>query len=488
MLVGVLAATVVPAIAAKQRAPIGIQVSFYPTSAPVTAVPGRNATGYFFVTNNGRTPVPIDVLPGNAVPGDNGQLEVTEGPDPAFPDDITYSPQHFTVAPRATVTVRVHVKVPHIPAGVYIVAFIVRPVVAGGEINVVNEINAIVTFEVPGASKASLAANWLCPSSGVTCLHVPGLPLLQLSDHGDQTLQVVDDGTSTLYSFNEITAAQSPFGEVVFAGHTSGLPNDLRNGEDLFFPGRYLDYPATWSPSFLGIGIAHLDALVSYHPTDDTLTSVVVTRTVLVVSPWWLLVAALLELLLLVSAFLRCRRVVATGGERRAPEGRSLIGRLGIVLGGLLLALLALATGWWADKGLLALIVVLALAANGVVLLPALLAAGSGRRATTRDAAPAGAAGTAASTQRRFRLFGAPAGRRSSPRVVAARRAMRVPLLLAVVGIAGSCALVVVTILSSWSAVDAGAVLSAMAVWVLITRSLARWVERGERWLSAPAG
>lgn len=289
-------------------APVGIAASWLPTSSPITAIPGRAASGKFWVSNDETTPVGIHILEGTVMIGNNGALALKPGPDPRFPGDITYSPHAFRAAPHSTTQIAVTFRVPAGTApGVYILGFVVVPQIqASGAIRVVNEIDAIVTFQVPGTVSGQMHASF----RGST-LHFPGLPPLEFSTHGTDTVRVADTGRSTLWSYNEITVGQASLGAAIVAGHTAGEVGDLRYQVALFFPGRWRDYPVRWHPSGAGVGVAHLQARVYYRLTPSQLVSTSATASVLVVAPWWLLVLTGLEVLALAGTVRRRHKIIA---------------------------------------------------------------------------------------------------------------------------------------------------------------------------------
>ncbi|MGH9092392.1 MAG: hypothetical protein ACRDZR_13610 [Acidimicrobiales bacterium] len=426
------------------EAPIGITVSFPPTTAPVLAYPGATAESTFDVTNNEDAPVGIHVLQGNVIVGDNGDLVIKPGVDKRFRGDVSWTPTAFTAAPRSTTVVHVHVDVPQLAPGIYVLGLLVRPDVTSRGIAVVNQIGALVTLQTPGPTTQKIAARFVNPPD--TRL-APLLPALQLSTSGRTTLRVTDVGTSPLYSFSQVTLASSPGGATV-RGHAAGAPAQLRAPVHLYFPGRYRNTPVAWTPGSLGIGAAHVSALVYAHGRNGALTSVRPSTHVLVVSPWWLLVICgwygLLLGLLLARLRADRRRAAAVAAGRRAGADREEAGRRDRA---------SSIVAHWAASAVLAFLAV-ELAWTSTLWVFALVA-GAGILA----------AGGAAARIRAARL---------APEA-ALRLAARWPVGgLAAVVVAGAV-LVCVEAATSGSFSATLAVLAAGAVWLVACRWLARW-------------
>jgi hypothetical protein len=357
---------------------VGLTVSWLPVATPVTVVPGRTTHGVFWITNETSSAVPVQILPATALPGNNGALVVRTGKDDRFPD-ITYTPQSLVAEPGTTTPVTVSVVTPpNLAPGVYLLPAAVRPEpVAHGNVRVQQEIDALVTLEVPGRSRANVQPAFVSTTAtlGGPTSHLPGLPPIQIGTAGREVLRVLDDSPSSFYAYNEITANQSPFGEVVFDGHTTGAPSDLRTPPDLYFPGHWRDYPVTWHASKLGLGVANLHAYVSYHATSSTVAEREVTTQVLVISPWWVFVLFGYLLVLLAVAFRAARRLarVPAAEPRSAGAGR----RVWQGLGSLVTGVITLAAAFVGQPAAFA-----AVAGAGAVL--AVVVAVAGRRPPTR--------------------------------------------------------------------------------------------------------
>ncbi|HVX23693.1 MAG TPA: hypothetical protein VHB02_20285 [Acidimicrobiales bacterium] len=345
----------------------GVTVSWWPTTKPVTAVPGETTQGSFWVTNEGKKAVPVTILPATAIPGNNGQLTVKTVPDLRFPK-ITYSPRAFVVTPGSTTVVTVTVVTPtNLQPGIYLVPAAVRPKPRQvGNIKIQQQVNALVTFRVPGTTEANVEPSFVGPTSGVHTFHVPGLPQVQLGTSGNETLRVLDDSPSSFYAYNEISATQSPFGKVVFLHHAATTTGDLRNPPDLFFPHRWRDYPVVWSPSIAGFGSAHLTAYVGYQATSRKVLQKSTSTTVLVISPLWTLALAVYALLVLLGARRRARRQVAAGTTD--PRRRTVAGRIWQVVASLVMVAVVVEAAFLSQPAVLA-------AVGGVGVVVAIVAA-----------------------------------------------------------------------------------------------------------------
>jgi len=424
---------------------VGVTVSWEPTTSPIDAVPGKTTQGTFWVSNETSQVVPVSILPGTAVPGDNGSLGVRPGADPRFPT-ITYAPSSFTAQPDTTTPITVTVTTPaKLSAGVYLIPAIVRPKApkATGNIRIQQEIDALVTFQVPGRTQASIKPTFVrstTVSGPSDVFHFPGLPQVQLGTAGHTTLRVLDDSPSSFYAYNEVTGTQTPFGKVVFEGHTKGQTNDIRTTVALYFPGRYRDFPIAWSPSSLGLGVAHIDAFVSYHPNPSVIVQKEVSTEVLVVSPWWILVLPVYLALLLLAARRRARRQVPVQAVAKA---RTSAGTAGQVIGSVVMIAVVVAAGFLSRPVVLAVV-----GGVGVV------------------AAVVGLALT-----------------RHLDRPVTARRILRYELVIAVLLLAGVVATVMAG-LSKWSGGVAVGILAGAGVWIVLTW-WALWWNAGRRGTSS---
>jgi hypothetical protein len=332
--------------------PSGLTVSWLPTNEPVQTAAGQTSTGTFWVSNGTKNPISVVIKPITAVPGNNGNLTVQSGADGRFPS-LTYSPSEFVAQPNTTTAVTITTTIPStLGSGGYILPALVEPASTetNGNIKIQQSIVALVTFQVPGPVDARLKPTFIGATghSNMIIRQIPGLPTIQISGLGRQTLRVLNDSTASLYSYNEITAAQTPFGSVTFSGHTLGVPTDLRTDSALYFPGLYRDYPVSWNTAPWGFGVAHLTAYVSYHPDPTTIKQISASTTVVVISPWWLLAIVLYLGVILAVADHRTRRhSKRNSGRRRARLRPSSI--IWQILGSLILAVIVAVTAFFSD-------------------------------------------------------------------------------------------------------------------------------------------
>ncbi|HEX3946671.1 MAG TPA: hypothetical protein VHW47_03160, partial [Acidimicrobiales bacterium] len=409
---------------------VGVTVSWEPTTAPIQAVPGETTHGTFWVSNETPKVVPISILPGTAVPGNNGNLGIKPGADPRFPT-VSFSPASFIAQPDTTTPVSVTITTPPALApGVYLVPAVVQPTPPKqtGNIHIQQEIDALVTFQVPGDTTASVRPTFVqstTASGSSDVFHFPGLPEVQLGTAGHTTLRVLNDSPSSFYAYNEVTGTQTPFGKVIFEGHIKGQENDVRTTAILYFPSKYRDFPMTWSPSSLGFGVAHINAFVSYHPKPSVIAQKETSTEVLVVSPWWVLILAGYLLLLLLWARRGTRRQVSAHAEGRTHKAPGLAGQVA------------------ASVVMIAVVV-----AAGFLSLPVVLAV-------------VGGAGVVVA------VVGLAVTRRLD-RHVAARRVLQYEWVIAVLLLAGVVATILAG-LSKWSGGAAMGVLAGAGVWIVLT-------------------
>lgn len=337
----VLLGMMAPAAAAATSAqsPLGVTVSWPPTATPVRAHPGVSTSSVFWVTNPTAHAVPITISPAYVTPGNDGHLAVHAGRDPQA-STISYSPSRFTVLPHHTVSVRITAVLRgDLGPGVYLLSALVHPhhPPGPGNIQTSESIAALATFQVPGATDARATVHFVDPPalSGVAAPRRFGTLEIELASTGRTVLEVLDDSTSALYAYTETSAAQAPTGNVVFAGHTKGEPNDVRTKPALYFPGHYRDFPLAWHAAPLALGLATIHGFVSYQPGPGRLVSASAVTRVLLVSPWWGLlpwIVALTAGALVTRRIRRRRQDTVRGQVSPTRRGGRAVASLGIVL------------------------------------------------------------------------------------------------------------------------------------------------------------
>lgn len=299
-----------------------LQVTFDPPGMPTLAVPGQTALAHFLVTNPGHDAVPVGIGPAMPIPGNNGQLVFEDSPDPRFGSGVSWSPSRFVASPGSTTSIDVKVAVPPAMApGGYLLGFLVRPLVGGPGVAVLNQLGALVTLRVPGDTHEHASVRFKDLGR-----RLPVLGHAQLATRGNVTLRVTNDGPSSLFAFNEVTADLRPngIGHAVLLGHTPRLDNNRRQPPQLFMPGKWADQEISWGAFPLGLGQTRLAAVVSYHADPSTTRSITVTANVWVVSPWCLLAIVGWLALLLVTSSVQARRLTrGSHRRRRAPVVRA---------------------------------------------------------------------------------------------------------------------------------------------------------------------
>lgn len=356
----------------------GLTVSWLPTNQPVQTKPGQTTTATFWVSNTTAKPIPVTISPVTAVPGNNGTLTVRNSQDGRFPG-ITYSPSEFVAQPNSTTAVTMTTTVPStLRPGAYILPAVVQPgpSTATGNIQVKQSIVALITLQLPGPVDAHLKPAFIRSGMAVgntVVRQFPGLPPIQIAMKGHATLRVRNDSTSSFYSYNEIRASHTPVGPPEIDGHIPGDTTDYRTEPALYFPGLYRDYPVSWTPGPLGIGVSQLAAYVAYHPNSATISQLLVSATVVVVSPWWLLAIIVYFGVVLAVADQRTRRHsrAKTGRRRARSRTWSLIWQ---IAGSIALAVVAAIAVLFAD------LAVFTITAGAGVVLAALLTVDARRR------------------------------------------------------------------------------------------------------------
>lgn len=266
-------------------APLTLTVSWPSPNKPLRAIPGEVVAGKFWVTNPTRRPIGVQVLAAGVSARDNGALRFSSKPSPWL-RVLSISPAAFVAIPGSTTTVTARVVMGNVPPGVYLAGFVVRPKVTSQNIAVVNEIGAIVTFEVPGSGHPRLRARLLVPGKSLPFR----LATLQIADHGQVTLRVLDDSATSAFAYEAFELSGRP-GRPVVIGEVGPAvqqaAGEIREPVALYFPGRYRDLVLRWRPAVLGVGTAMVKGIAYDHLTPTELASVGASATVLVVSPWW---------------------------------------------------------------------------------------------------------------------------------------------------------------------------------------------------------
>ncbi len=314
------------ATTAKARSPVTLTVSWPSPNKPLRAVPGGVAAGEFWVTNPTRSPIGVQVLAAGVSAQDNGSLRFSSRPSPWL-RVLSIYPAAFVASPGSTTTVTVRVVMGDVPTGVYLAGFVVRPEISSRDITVVNEIGAIVTFEIPGPEYPRLRVRLVVPGRALPF----GLATLQIADYGQVTLRVLDDSPSSGFAYEAFGLSGRPGRPVVIGEANPAVEQaagEIREPVALYFPWRYRDVALHWRPAVFGVGTATVRGIAYDHITPTTLTSVGASATVLVVSPWWPLgiaaVVAAVALEELLAAWRRWRSNQARPGRRPSVTSNAL--------------------------------------------------------------------------------------------------------------------------------------------------------------------
>jgi hypothetical protein len=316
-----IAASAAPtaALAAPAPAPRTIAVSV--PADPVALSPGETAQIPLRVVDP--TPRPLVVtITGRAVTlGNNGQVGFNAAPDPTWATRAQFPSGDLTVPAMGFIDVKVTVNMPAvISPDLYYVGFVVRPVVSGPGITVVNEIGGFFTIDVPGPRVRSLSADLGVAGFNLGPIHLSNLVI------GDRVV-------GQLNVHNTGAAAVQFWGENDDSSWFTSPPVQLRLAKSLLPIARSRSFPVSADPGML-LDLVTISVTVTYPGTiDSTTLQVVITKTVLVISPWLLvivglLVAGVVGWRLRVRQRRRARaRLQAKSGRKRstpiAPKGPS---------------------------------------------------------------------------------------------------------------------------------------------------------------------
>ena len=264
--------------------PVALTVST--PADPVSTEPGQVVQTWLRVGNNGTHPLPVTIAPATVDLGNNGATSLSPNVDPRFAGHITLSTTTATVAAGSYTEVQVAISVPTtlIP-DTYVLGFLVTPTVTGGSVQVVNQVGALITIDLPGSRDRRLEATFLDP------------PLFAFTSHPSLTVRVRNIGRSALEFSSETTI--DGFG---LAG-----PANIRRKALLLPAGRYRDVEITWE-SQLGAGTYRVDTRVVYHRTQAETAQQSLTHTVVVLSPAALAILGSLLVLIAAAVTLWLRR------------------------------------------------------------------------------------------------------------------------------------------------------------------------------------
>lgn len=256
--------------------PATITVSFPNLYPPITAIPGKVATGTFYVTDPTSRSVSAHIVSSEVVPQNNGMLTMSPKPNPLFVGDVTLSPSVLTVPAHSTVPVDESVRIPKsLAPNVYLVGVLVVPDAVGDGIKNVGAVGAIMALRVPGLIHNKLTLSW----------HGPGF--WDIAGPASGTIWMMDRGRSDYYAFGQIATTASP---------GNAVPTIERVQPSLLLGGKWRATAVALHGGFLGLGLFHVHALFEWWLRPNTTAETQLSHTVLIVPVWALIFLAILIL------------------------------------------------------------------------------------------------------------------------------------------------------------------------------------------------
>lgn len=294
-------AGVSPAFAAPTPAPSTPPAAGLTVSTPAGTLPAQPGTivdTWLRIGNTAKTAISVTILPATVKLENNGVSGFSRQEDPRFAGQITFSTTQASVPANGYIQVDVKVAIPKtlIP-DVYVLGFLVTPDATGSSVRVVNQIGALIAFDVPGSRDRKLIASWT------------DAPWIIFSDHPSLNFRAKSIGKSAL----QFTS------ENAINGFAPLTPADKRNDPLLLPSGLYRDVNVAWTVPW-GFGIDTVSTTLMYPQSQSGNASILLKKTVIVITPLvlmiiggTLLVLALLIVLLVGRSRRRKRRAAARG-------------------------------------------------------------------------------------------------------------------------------------------------------------------------------
>jgi len=302
VVVGALCTVFALPASAAEHGPTPVALTVSTPADPLPAEPGQVLRTWLRIGNNGTHPLPVTITPATVALGNNGATSLSPQVDPRFADRITLSTTTATIAAGSFTEVQVAISVPTtLVPDTYVLGFLITPTVTGGSVQVVNQVGALITIDLPGSRDRRLEATFLNP------------PLFAFTSQPSHIVRVRNIGRSAL----EFTS------ETTIAGFGLVGPDNIRRKPVLLPAGRYRDVEITWEAP-LGVGIYSVHTRVVYHRTQAETAEQSLTHTVVVLSPAALIILGSLLVLIAAAVALwlrhrrRVRQRIQQGHGRRA--------------------------------------------------------------------------------------------------------------------------------------------------------------------------
>ena len=267
-------ATAGTAQAVPDSSPVALSVSTPADS--LAGEPGETVTSWVRVGNNGATALPITISPATVELGDNGATTMSPGIYPRFLNSVTLETTAATVPANDYIEISVTISIPtSLIPDIYLLGFLVTPAPGTGSVQVINQIGAFISIELPGSRDRRIEAAF------------DNAPHFVLSDSPTLTVRVDNIGESAL----EFTS------ETTIDGFGTATPGNIRVEPKLLPSGTSRDVEITWAAE-LGIGIFDVHTRIVHNVTQSETTGVELEHKIVVVSPIALTVMVTILLIL----------------------------------------------------------------------------------------------------------------------------------------------------------------------------------------------
>ena len=269
-------ATAGMAQAEPDSSPVALSVSTPADS--LAGEPGETVTSWVRVGNNGATALPITISPATIELGDNGATTMSPGVDPRFLNSVTLETTAATVPANDYIEISVSISIPtSLIPDIYLLGFLVTPAPGTGSVQVVNQIGAFISIELPGSRDRRIEAAF------------DNAPHFVLSDSPTLTVRVDNVGESAL----EFTS------ETTIDGFGTATPGNIRVEPKLLPSGTSRDVEITWVAE-LGIGVFDVHTRLVHNLTQSETTGVELEHKIVVVSP--IVLTVMVTILLILAA------------------------------------------------------------------------------------------------------------------------------------------------------------------------------------------
>ena len=269
-------ATAGTAQAVSDSSPVALSVSTPADS--LAGEPGETVTSWIRVGNNGATALPVTISPATIELGDNGATTMSPGVDPRFVNSVTLETAAATVPANDYIEISVSISIPtSLIPDIYLLGFLVTPAPGAGSVQVINQIGAFISIELPGSRDRRIEAAF------------DNAPHFVLSDSPTLTVRVDNVGESAL----EFTS------ETTIDGFGTATPGNIRVEPKLLPSGTSRDVEITWVAE-LGIGVFDVHTRLVHNLTQSETTGVELEHKIVVVSP--IVLTVMVTILLILAA------------------------------------------------------------------------------------------------------------------------------------------------------------------------------------------